>query len=226
MAGRIEPLGVASLFAGQALLSLLRVFFLNPSRDYYQRELTEITGMRLFVIQTALKRLVAAGLIGRITRGNRTYYRVDPTNPIHRELKALLLKTVGLGDSLRACLRDVAGRIRVAFVYGSVARGEESPSSDVDLMIIGGLSGREIASRLAPLRRRLNREFNPSTYTAAEFKRKVDQKHPFIREVVRDPKVFLIGDASALKAVTGSGTSQSASTQPSRDARAPVGRRS
>lgn len=194
--GRADGLG--RVFAGRALLPLLKVFFLSPSRDFYQRELAVTLGERLFVIQTALKRLIEAGLIEFRARGNRTYYRANQSHPAFPDLKALVLKTVGLGESLRAHLRGLEGRIKVAFVYGSVARGEEGAASDVDLMFVGDISGRELASVLAPARKSLNREINPTTYAPDELRRKVREGSPFIREVLAGPKMFLLGDERAL----------------------------
>lgn len=195
--------GIGHLFAGRAVVALLRMFFLHPSRDFYQRELTALTGERLFLIQNALKRLVRAGVVGQIWRGNRTYYRVDPSHPAYGHLKALVLKTVGLGDSLRGHLLGMRDRVKVAFLYGSVARGDETATSDIDLMLIGNLSSREAATALAPAKRFVNREINPIIYNPAEFRRKYQARHPFIREVVAGPKVFLLGDENELKAILG-----------------------
>ena len=200
---RIDFGGVAELFAGRAVVSLLRTFFLNPSRDYYQRELTEVTGERLFLVQTALKKLTRAGLVSQVSRGNRTYYRVDPTHPAYEELRALIVKTIGIGDTLRARLLELGEKVRAAFIYGSVARGDETPTSDVDIMLVGTLSGREIATILAPVKRLMNREINASVYSPAEIRVKYRQRHPFIRDVIDGPKVFLVGDADVLDSAIG-----------------------
>lgn len=194
---------IGHLFAGRAVVALLRMFFLHPSRDFYQRELTALTGERLFLIQSALKRLVRAGIVGQMSRGNRTYYRVDPSQPAYEDLKALILKTLGLGDRLRALLAGMRDKVKIAFIYGSVARGEETPSSDIDIMLIGDLLGREVAALFAPVKKLLNQEVNPSVYSASEFRKTFRQRHPFVREIFDEPKVFLLGDEGALKAIVG-----------------------
>lgn len=195
--------GISSLFAGRAILALLRLFVLHPGRDFYQRELAEFTGERLFLIQKGLARLVQAGLIEQVSRGNRVYYRANRAHPAFKDLKALILKTVGLGDTLRAQLSGLRNRVKVAFLYGSVARGEETASSDIDIMLIGDLSGREVASIFAPVKKALNREINPSVYSSHEFRKKVKERHPFLTTVLKEPKMFLLGDERGLKAVLG-----------------------
>lgn len=193
--------GIGELFAGRALITLLRLFFLHPSRDFYQRELVALTGERLFLIQSALKRLTRAGILGQLSRGNRIYYRVDSSHPAHEQLKALVLKTVGVGDRLRTHLLGMRDKVRVAFLYGSVARGDEQATSDIDIMLIGDLSSRQTATALVPVKRFVNREINPSVYSPSEFRKRYQERHPFIREVVRGPKIFLLGDEDELKAI-------------------------
>lgn len=201
--GRPVPEGIGGLFAGRAVVALLKLFALFPNRDFYQRELTDLAGERLFLIQRALARLVRAGFVDRASRGNRVYYRANQSHPAFEDLKAVIFKTVGLGDALRTQLARLGDRVKVAFLYGSVARGEETTSSDVDIMLIGDLTGREVASLFAPVRKILNREINPSVYSPAEFRKKLRERHPFLTTVLSEPKVFLLGDERDLKAILG-----------------------
>ncbi len=193
--------GIGGLFAGRAIVALLRLFILSPTREFYQRELADLTGERLFLIQRGLTRLVQAGIVDQASRGNRVYYRANQSHPAFQDLKAVIFKTVGVGDTLRAQLGRLGDKVKIAFLYGSVARGEETASSDIDIMLIGNLSGREVASVFAPVKKMLNREINPSVYSAAEFRKNVKQRHPFLTTVLREPKLFLLGDERGLKAV-------------------------
>jgi predicted nucleotidyltransferase len=176
---------------------------LHPTRDFYQRELVDLTGERLFLIQRGLARLVEAGVVEQASRGNRVYYRVNQAHPAFQDLKGMILKTVGLSDTLRAQLREVGDRVKVAFLYGSSARGGETAASDIDIMLVGDLSGREVASVFAPVKKMLRREINPSVYSSAEFRKKIKERHPFVTTVLREPKVFLLGDERGLKAILG-----------------------
>lgn len=200
---RARGLGISGLFAGRAIIALLKLFVLSPGRDFYQRELAGLTGERLLLIQRGVARLVQAGLVQQAARGNRVYYRVNQSHPAFQDLKAVMLKTVGVGDTLRAQLGKFGERVKIAFVYGSVARGEETASSDIDIMLIGNLSGREVSSVFAPMKKMLNREINPSIYSLAEFRKKANERHPFLTTVLKEPKLFLLGDERDLKAVLG-----------------------
>ena len=201
--GKRMVAGVGGLFAGRAIVALLRLFILHPTQDFYQRELCDLTAERLFLIQRGLARLVRAGVVDQASRGNRVYYRANQSHPAFEDLKAVILKTVGVGDTLRAQLGKFGERVKIAFVYGSVARGEEAASSDIDIMLIGNLSGREVSSVFAPMKKMLNREINPSIYSLAEFRKKANERHPFLTTVLKEPKLFLLGDERDLKAVLG-----------------------
>ncbi|HYT47011.1 MAG TPA: nucleotidyltransferase domain-containing protein, partial [Burkholderiales bacterium] len=109
------------------------------------------------------------------------------------DLRNILKKTVGVADVLREALAPLAARIRAAFVYGSIARGEERAGSDLDLMVVGEVRFAEVVSALAPAQELLRREVNPSVYPALEFRRKRAAGEPFLKRVLADRKIFIIG---------------------------------
>jgi predicted nucleotidyltransferase len=114
-------------------------------------------------------------------------------------LRGLLLKTAGVADVLREALAPLAAGISVAFVYGSVARGEERRASDVDLLVVGDASFAAVAQALAPAQRRLGREVNPTVFTPAEFRQKLTAGHHFLRSVTGREKLFLFGNEHDLR---------------------------
>ena len=190
------------------MTALLKLFVQNPGRDYYQRELVDSTGDHLFQVQRALRRLATAGVIIRSVRGNRTYYRANRSYPAFEELKSLILKTVGLGDALRAEIHRLGETVRTAFIFGSIARGEETDSSDVDIMVVGNAPSRAVSSALLPAKRLLRRELNAAVYTPAELRKRFKRADPFARDIVEGPKIFLIGDDHVLEAIIGRRSAQ------------------
>ncbi|MBI2682006.1 MAG: nucleotidyltransferase domain-containing protein [Acidobacteriales bacterium] len=110
-------------------------------------------------------------------------------------------KTFGLGDVLREALQPLAAKIRFAFVFGSMARAKESSSSDVDVCIVGDASFEESVILLRSAERILGREVNPVAYSETEIREKLRANNPFAREIVRGPKVWLIGDQDELGAM-------------------------
>jgi len=122
------------------------------------------------------------------------YFQPATDSPVFEELRDLILKTAGLADVIRGALQPLAKRIEWAFLYGSIARGEEQATSDVDLMIIGAVGLAEISSPLRKVERKLHRDVNPTIYTAEEFWNKVKANQHFLASVLRSKKLFLLGD--------------------------------
>ncbi|MFA5779276.1 MAG: nucleotidyltransferase domain-containing protein [Elusimicrobiota bacterium] len=86
--------------------------------------------------------------------------------------------------------------IKISFVYGSFARNEQNQASDIDVFIIGKVDENKLVEMFGKLERKLQREINYSLYDYNDFKKKT--KNPFIIEVLKQPKIFLIGDKNAL----------------------------
>jgi len=193
----------AGLFASRTLARLLTTFLTHTEKDFYQKELADAAGAGLYTVQRELARLEKLGLATRMPRGNRVYYRANRKNHVFEDLRRVILKTTGLGETLRAALVSLNDRVRVAFIYGSFARGEEKEESDIDVLLVGDLSLREVCAVLGPAGREVGREFNPTVYPPDEFKAKVTEGHHFIAEVLRGKKIFLIGDERELEGIAG-----------------------
>jgi predicted nucleotidyltransferase len=195
--------GWADLFASHTLARLLTAFVTRSQADFYQKELADAAGTGLYAVQRELARLERLGLVTKAPRGNRVYYQANRSHPAFEDLKRLVLKTMALGDALRAALVPLSDRVRVAFVYGSFARGEETAASDVDLLMVGNLTLREASAVLGPVGRDLGRELNTAVYPEDEFKAKTAEGHHFLAEVLKGEKIYLIGDDDALEGLAG-----------------------
>ena len=133
---------IDQLFTSRARVELLKLFLMNPERDYYLREAAGLSGLPVNAVQREVEKLEKSGLLEKNARGNRVYLRANRNSPIFEEMRSIIMKTVGLGDSLSQALADGADKIEAAFIFGSVARGEDSGLSDIDLLVVGSISGR------------------------------------------------------------------------------------
>jgi predicted nucleotidyltransferase len=187
-----------TLFGGtrRAILALL---YGHSEQQFYLREVVRRTETALGAAQRELKQLTDAGLISRARRGNQVYYQANSANPIFAELKSILTKTAGIRDVLRQALEPVKDRVRVAFIYGSVAHGTERASSDIDVMVIGDIGFGEVTSHLSAVESKLGREINPTVYPPLEYVAKVKKRNHFLRSVLEQKKVFVVGDEHELR---------------------------
>jgi predicted nucleotidyltransferase len=191
-----------SLF-GKGRRNVLGLLFTRPGEPMYLREIIAAVGGGQGQIQRELANLHRAGLIRREERANQVYYSPNPDAPIYDELKAIAFKTFGVADILRELLRPLTHRIAVAFIYGSIARGEETARSDVDVMIVGDIKFSDAVLALKPAEERLRRRVNPSVYSRNELRSKLREKGGFLQRVIDEPKLFLIGSGHDLGQLAG-----------------------
>jgi len=193
--------GLTALFASATLGELLYLFMLEPGREYYQRELQRLSGAHLRQLQRDLERLQRSGLVACRTHGNRTYYRAVPAHPAFADLRAALMKTMGIGSELGAALAGLGGAVTLAFIYGSFARGDEGAQSDVDVLIVGSATRREVAAAVADAARSLGRELNPVIFTPADLTGRWRAGDHFVTSVLAGPRIWLVGDDDSLAAL-------------------------
>jgi len=190
---------LAEALFGKTRGLVLGLFFTHPNEEFYMRQLSRILGLGQGALQRELRRLTAAGILLRESRGRQVHYHVNRECPIYAHLQGLLLKTIGLADVLRSALAPLAKRIEVAFIYGSMAEATLTESSDVDVMVIGETSFGEVVAALNPTQDTLRREVNPSVYSLDEFQQRVKDGHHFLTAVLDGPKLFLIGGEDVLR---------------------------
>jgi len=205
--GHIIPdMGMNKTSIADALFSglqqrVLGVLFGQPDRSFYGNELLRLTDAGRGALQRELEKLVSADLVTVTTIGNQKHYQANPASPIFAELRGIVLKTVGLADVLRSALKDVADRIRCAFVFGSVAKGVDTAASDIDLMVVTDALGyTDLFERLGAAEHTLGRKVSPTLYTPEALAEKVRADNHFVQRVLSQPKIFLIGDAHELPA--------------------------
>jgi len=178
---------------------VLSLLFLNSRNRYYLREVASLTEQPVRAAQRELARLEAGGLVEMAVEGNRKYYQANPSSQVFPELRSLLMKTVGLGQILRQHLAANGESIDVAFLFGSYARGSDTATSDLDLMVIGQIDGRTLSRILAPAREKLAREINAVTMSSEEVRTKFSASNHFLMEVFENPKIFLVGEDAKLR---------------------------
>jgi len=188
------PLSLATHLLGGTRSAVLAALLLHPESALHVRELARVTGTSPGSLHRELRALTTLGLLLRQETGRQVNYQANTACPVFEELAGLLRKTVGVADVLRAALMPLADDIDLAFVYGSVAAGQESTRSDVDVMVLGRAGFGVVAQALAPTHGILRREVNPTVMKPADFRRKCKAGEGFVLNVLWGPKLWLIGN--------------------------------
>ncbi len=188
------PLSLADALLPKTRQRVLAVLFGQPDRTFYASELIALSHSGSGSVQRELADLTQVGILACVKIGNQKHYQANPASPVFEELRGLVLKTVGLGDQLRKALASLATNIHTAFVFGSIAKGQDSAISDVDLLIVSDvLSYGDLFGALEHASQNLGRRINPVIYTSREFEKRQLGDNAFIQRVMQQPKIWLIG---------------------------------
>jgi len=193
------PNSLAGALFGKTRLAILSLLYSRTGEEFYTRYILRIANTGHGAVQRELKHLSDAGIIRRTVQGHQVYFQANPDSPIFHELKSLILKTAGISDVLRSGLAQSADQIKVAFIYGSIAKGEEGPRSDIDLLVIGNIAFSDVVANLQLAQKMLGREVNPTVYPLSEFRSKLRAKHHFLTSIFKEPRIYLIGDENELR---------------------------
>ena len=194
-----------SISIGDALFTktqqrVLGLLYVKPDKRFYTNQIVRWADMGRGTIRRELERLVSAGLLVLSREGNQHYYRANPDNPIYSELVVIVRKTFGIADVIRTAMVPVDDQIDCAFVYGSISKGEDSASSDIDLLVVTeSLAYTDLMTVLADAEQLLARQINPSIYNAEQIKRKLQEKNAFLTRIMEQPKLWIKGDEDVIE---------------------------
>ena len=196
-----RPTGVADALFAKVQQRVLGVLFGNPGRSFYANEVINLAQSGTGAVQRELQRLEASQLVTATRVGKQKHYQANAGSPVFQELRSLVLKTTGLADVLGAALAPKSDQIRAAFVYGSIAKGGDTASSDVDVMIISdSLTYADLFGMLEDASARIGRKIAPTIYSRKELSRRRKHDNAFVTRVLAQPKIWLIGSDRDLAA--------------------------
>ena len=180
------------LFGSGTRAKVIEWLYMHPDEKYYVRQLSVILELDSTNLGKELDRLYNLGIVSRSRSGNQKHYTANQDCSIYIDLKNIVIKTAGVTDMLKSLLKPVTERIEIAFVYGSIASGSFGKSSDLDLMVVGDISHRELVSHLSKASQEIGREVNASCFSRSEFGDKLLEKG-FIWRISNGKKIFVIG---------------------------------
>lgn len=180
------------LIPSQTRIKLLTLFLMNPGREYYIREIERLTGENYAAIHGELANLESFGLLSKMRRGNQVFFSVNQDFFLYHELQQIILKTEGVGRVLRERLGEMQG-VSCIFIYGSFAAGRPGLTSDIDVFIVGDCDEDTILTAIAEAEEKLGREINYTLMRKQEFLERQQKKEPFVTNVMREPRIILVG---------------------------------
>lgn len=173
---------------------VLGLLYGKPDAAFYTNQIVRLAKMGSGTVTRELTRLAASGLLEVRQEGNQMYYQANAKNPIYQELLGIVKKTFGVADVLRTAFAPLLPCMQLAFVYGSIAKGEAIASSDVDVLIVSDdLAYADVMALVPAAEYSLARKVNPTIYTLGQLQQKLREGSAFLSRVVAQDKVWLKG---------------------------------
>ena len=171
---------------------LLALFYGKPDCSFYLNEAVRIAGVGKGSVVRELQKMTQAGLLTSYKQGNQLHYQANSDNPIYEELKSITRKTFGIHGVIKASLESILNQCEQAFIFGSIAKGEEHSDSDIDVLLVGhDLSYADIMEKLEPAEIQLGRTINPTLFSPDEFAQRKKEQQSFVTRVLEQPKLWL-----------------------------------
>lgn len=194
------------LFKSKTRNLLLLNFFLNPEKEFYTRELSRKLKSSVGNVANELKRIEAAGLIVTRQVGNILLYQANKQSPVFKEIKEIIIKIIGV-EALIKPFFDKMSEIKVAFIYGSYARGDFDHASDIDLFVIVSKDSvktyGKISTELSCVEEKTGRVINMDYMTEEEFAKRQKRKNPYMQDLLQNKIIFIKGEKNDFRLPTG-----------------------
>jgi len=174
---------------------VLGLLYTRPDESFYLNEIVRLSKMGKGTIKRELERMQASGLLSVERIGNQIHFSANKDCPIYSELLGIVRKTVGVADVIKAALKPLDDQIELAFIYGSIAKAEDTAKSDIDLLVVAkDLTYSELIELLFEAEDSLGRPINPTIYEIDEIRKKINQDNAFVTRVMDQPKIWIKGD--------------------------------
>lgn len=180
---------------------LLGLFFTNPEQSFYMQEIGRILNKKPGCFQKTINNMEKEGILVSEYKANARYFKVNKEYPLYQELKSIVFKTVGVVGSLRESLKQIKN-IKFSFIYGSYAKSAENYLSDIDLIVIGNIDEDALIKELDKMEKKIGREVNYRLYELKEFKQEIENRNPFLLEILKEKKVMIIGEDDELRKIS------------------------
>lgn len=197
---------VEQLFGSKTRVKLLRLFYSNPNRSFYVREITRKIEEQINSVRRELANLLNIGIITNDTSNNKVYYEVNQKYEYYAALQDIFgdakprrkpVKSTGKTDSEPVTVETdeeksdlkALGNVEIACFLGQFTRDE---TSGVDILIVGSVNPNAVSKYVTDLEQQEGKELRYTVFTMDEFTYRLQIKDRFISNVLRSKKQVLI----------------------------------
>jgi predicted transcriptional regulator len=201
---------IDQLFGSKTRVKLLKLFYGNPNRSFYVREITRKIDEQINSVRRELANLLNVGIITSDTSNNKVYYEVNQKYEYFMPLQQIF----GDGKRTRRTISKVKneividapidepqdlkalGNVDIACLMGQFTRDE---SSGVDILIVGSVNQNAVQKYVTELEKKEGKELRYTTFSLDEFQYRLQIKDKFISTVMLSKKQILLDKPGLLQ---------------------------
>jgi len=161
------------------------------------RQVTRMSGEEVNAVRRELERLKEIGLLTSEERANRLYYKVRKSFPFYYELLRMVGKITGLGKAV-IDQADRLGNIKFAMLSTRFVQNVPADANQIDALFVGQIEIERLQSLVREHEEKLGREINYTVMTMDELEFRKNRGDAFVRSVLSQPQVVLVGDEEEL----------------------------
>lgn len=194
---------IEQLFGSKTRVKLLQLFYSNPNRSFYVREITRKIDEQINSVRRELANLLSIGIISSDSNNNRLYYEVNQKFEYYEPLAAIFggIKKTKVAKSVRTESDDTTaikalGNVELALFSGQFTRDD---SAGVDLLIVGDVNQAKVDKYVRELEAKEGKEVRYAVMDSKEFDYRKQVKDRFITAVLLAKKQVLIDKNKVLE---------------------------
>lgn len=181
------------LFTSRTRLKVLNVFIPRPDEMFYVRQVTRLVDEEVNAVRRELERLKSIGLLTTEKRANRLYYKVRREFEFYYDLLRMIGKTTGLGLMITE-KAEAIGRINYLMLSSRFVQQTPPGPNDIDVLLVGRVDLEKLQAIIRQYEEQVGHEVNYTVMTQDEFEFRKKRNDAFIRSVLAQPQVVVIGD--------------------------------
>ncbi|MBU3904643.1 MAG: nucleotidyltransferase domain-containing protein [Nanoarchaeota archaeon] len=141
------------IWNNETAFKLVEVFLKNPTKEMYESEVRKMSGLSLGSANKYMKEIVKEDIVVWTKRGKMNFYRLNRDSQIVKHIKKTYSLSLDMVKELILVGKNLSMKI---YLFGSVARGEDTEDSDWDLLIIGDKDINSVESEMLRIKRKFN----------------------------------------------------------------------
>lgn len=201
---------IEQLFGSKTRVKLLKMFYSNPNRPFYVREITRKIDEQINSVRRELGNLLSIGIIASDNANNKLYYEVNQAYEFYKPLKEIFGEGEAMlsdGNSTAAAPSPEAvvakkakadpvlaelltvGNIEFALYTGQFTRDE---ASGIDMLVVGDVNATKMQKFVTALEEKEKKEIRYVVMAPTEFTYRQEVKDRFITSVMASKKQIII----------------------------------